>query len=180
MVGIGVSCWCVCVIIILLLYIILLYIYYYIISYTIIIYYTYYYYYILYIYYLILYSSLPLIFFQSLLFFLFCSLLFLSSSSSSYPPNIHSILVGSYIYLFIFFQYSSHPIPNHRILNHHIFLPNPLIHLLFSPSSSIPVFPLPIFILYLSGVTDTYLYSSQYSQTSYLSIFRLRNTSISG
>jgi hypothetical protein len=27
-----------------------------------------------------------------------------SSSSSQYPPNIHSILVGTYIYLFIFFQ----------------------------------------------------------------------------
>jgi len=114
------------------------YIYYYILYYTIILYYysILYIYYILYYYYTIIlsYTILFLLFppISSSLphLFLFSSipsstLPLLSSSSPLFYPLIHSILVGTYIYLFI-----SHPI-----------------------------FLIPIFILYLSVLTYTYLYS---------------------
>jgi hypothetical protein len=77
----------------------------YLISYTIIIYY---YYYTLLLLYIILISSSSLLLISSSS---------ISSSSSSNPnpphlflpllPNIHSILVGTYIYLFIFYSSSS-------------------------------------------------------------------------
>jgi hypothetical protein len=154
----------------------ILYIYYYYILYI------YYYYTIIHIllyiiYYLILYSSsilplqshLPLLFFSfyplihSILvgtYIRFIYILSLSSSDiiSSHPnPSlIHSILVGTYIYLFIF-------IPLLPLLS----LPN----LLLSSSSILssspsPLLFFPIFILYLSVLTYTYLYLIQYSQYS--------------
>jgi len=145
-------------------YILLLYIYYY--YYTIIllyIIYYYYYYYILYISYLILYS--PLLFSSSIFLSSFQSLIYLYSFSTS-PPSllpiipsllffcplllpilplfllIHSILVGTYIYLFIFFLCSFQSSP-----------------ILFSSPNP------PSFILYLSVLGYTYLY---YSDTSIL------------
>jgi hypothetical protein len=77
--------------------------------------------------------------------------------SSSPLPNIQSILVGTYIYLFIFFPiffliffHSFHPLPSFPL-----FLPNPSI-----PSQPSVLPPTPHFILYLSVLTYTYLYSS--------------------
>jgi hypothetical protein len=97
------------------------------------------YYYI--IYYIILFLFLPLLFPSSLLFsspnHLLLSLPFSPSSCSD--PNIHSILVGTYIYLFILF---------YTLL---LFIFHT--HLLWS------ILPIPIFILYLSVLTYTYLYS---------------------
>jgi hypothetical protein len=125
---------------------VLLYIYYYY-TYTIILYIIYYY--------TILFSS------QSFPIF----------SSHSPHPNIHSILVGTYIYLFIFYQDIPLPLPHlSSLLFYLIFsssypLPNLLFHslilfLLSSNPSSFPSLFLPIFILYLSVLGYTYLYSS--------------------
>jgi hypothetical protein len=88
--------------------------------------------------YTIIYYTYTILQFSSLL--LFSSSPLSSHLSSSFPtilPSyIHSILVGTYIYLFIFF----HP------------------HLLISPL--LPNHWIPIFILYLSVLTYGYLYYS--------------------
>ena len=79
---VSVSCWC--------------------LTYGVIYYIIHYYYYIIILYYTILSSSS----FPSLLFYLLTCSLLLSSSSSSHLLLIQSIRVGTYIYLFIFYQYS--------------------------------------------------------------------------
>jgi hypothetical protein len=110
---------------------------------------------LLYIYYYILHIIHTL----SLLYILSYTILFSPSSSSDLSsnlsfsslllfsplPHIHSILVGTYMRLFIFHQ--------------DIYLPSLLFFCSIIPSTSLPLFLLS-FILYLSVLTSTYLYSS--------------------
>jgi hypothetical protein len=133
----------VCVIILyIIIHILLLYYYTYtIIYYIILLYINYYYISSSHLFYS---SSLPIY----LLFLLPSSSPNLSSvllPSSSNLPNIHSILVGTYIYLFIFFP----------------------IYLLFFPNLSLilisSIYLLLSFILYLSVLTYTYLYSFHFN-----------------
>jgi len=94
------------------------------------------------IHYYILYYTL--LFCSPLLYLLFfCSIFFIPPLPL---PNIHSILVGSYIYLFILFSFILF------FLSH--LSQSPLIYHLFH----LPIL-FPIFILYLSVLTYTYLYS---------------------
>jgi hypothetical protein len=124
--------WCLCVVLYIIIHIILSYtiiilillylIHTYIILYYTILYYTYYIiYYILYYTYTIIYYTILLLYYYYILYYtllFFCSLpntlpLLIYSIFYSHPllfpsppsilPNIHSILVGTYIYLFILF-----------------------------------------------------------------------------
>ena len=128
--------WCLTYGVIVIYYIIL---YYYYIIYYILYYIIYYYYYILYILYLILYSSSLLIYFPPILF---------SFPSSSYLP-------------FLFYSSSSSQSFSSPSSSHHpiqsIRVGSSLCLFMFNPDLF-----LSSFILYLSVLTYTYLYSSRF------------------